>query len=239
MIERLAALSAGAVAPLLVKEPPEPAIPNSPPSPEPIPGPDAPPPGLPGRNRRFPSWPRRSPRVADLASAKPASPRRRPTRQRKQESGRLRVAVRRVTGAPGDGGTSLAGRRQRVLRQQDLTVVEPGGKADVTIDGEVSVAPAGSGKQHVKIVWHVRDASGAELGTVGQENDVPRGLLSGSWGDVAYVVAAAAGDGLLQVLARAAPPATAGGRHDGFREATNAGSGSRPAVRLRNPPPPP
>ena len=76
------------------------------------------------------------------------------------------------------------------------------------IDGEVSIAPAGPEKQHVKIVWRVRDANGAELGTVGQENDVPRGLLSGPWGDVAYVVAAAAGDGLSQVFARAAPPAS-------------------------------
>ena len=54
----------------------------------------------------------------------------------------------------------------------------------------------------------IRNASGAELGTVRQENDIPRGLLSGAWGDVAYVVAAGAGDGLSQVFARAAPPAT-------------------------------
>ena len=65
---------------------------------------------------------------------------------------------------------------------------------------------SGRTSQHVKIVWRVRDASGAELGTVGQENDVPRGQLSGTWGDVAFAVATAAGDGLLQVFARAAPP---------------------------------
>ena len=94
------------------------------------------------------------------------------------------------------------------LRQQDLTIVEPGGKADFYIDGEVSIAPAGSGKQHIKIVWRVRSASGAEIGTVGQENDVPSGSLSGPWGDVAYIVALAAGEGLVQVLARAGPPAT-------------------------------
>ena len=117
------------------------------------------------------------------------------------------MAVRRIT-APGDGATSLAGAVTSILRQQDLTIVDAGGKADFIIDGEVSLAPSGPDKQHVKIVWRVHNASGAELGTVGQENDVPRGLLSGSWGDVAYAVAIAAGDGLLQVLARAAPPAT-------------------------------
>ena len=37
-------------------------------------------------------------------------------------------------------------------------------------------------------------AGGAEIGTVGQENDVPGGLLDGAWGDLAYSVAIAAGD---------------------------------------------
>ena len=90
---------------------------------------------------------------------------------RSQESGRLRVAVRRVTGAPGDGGTSLAAAVTGFLRQQELTIVEPGGKADFTIDGEVSIAPAGSGKQHVKIVWRVRNASGAERNSGSSSGD--------------------------------------------------------------------
>jgi hypothetical protein len=112
-----------------------------------------------------------------------------------------------VTGAPGDGDTALARAVASVLRQQEPIIIDPGGKADFTIDGEVSVVPIGPDKQHVKIVWHVRNASGAELGNVGQENDIPRGQLSGAWGDIAYVVALAAGDGIMQVLARAAPPA--------------------------------
>ena len=135
-----------------------------------------------------------------------------------------------MTGAPGDGAASLARAVTSVLRQQDLTIVDPGGKADFTIDGEVSIAPIGPNEQHVKIVWHVRNASGAELGTVGQENDIPRGLLSGRWGDVAYVVAVAAGDGLLQVLARAAPSMTAT-----THEPPNAGPGQLPSSRPSQP----
>jgi hypothetical protein len=142
------------------------------------------------------------------------------------ESGRPRVAVRGVTGAPGDGATALARAVTSVLRQQDLTIVEPDGKPDFIINGEVAIAPAGSDKQHVKIVWRVRDAHGAERGTVGQENDVPRGLLNGSWGDVAYAVAVAAGDGLSQVFARTAPPANADARSS---VATGAASADRRA----------
>jgi hypothetical protein len=144
--------------------------------------------------------------AAAPADAKPAG---------KPESGRLRVELRRVTGAPGDGDTSLARAVISVLRQQDLTLVDPGDKADFTIDGKVSIASIGPDKQHVKIVWHVRNASGAELGNVGQENDVPRGQLSGRWGDIAYIVALAAGDGIMQVLARAAPPAAPAAGHNG------------------------
>jgi hypothetical protein len=215
MVERLAALSARAVASLLVKDPEAAKLASLAESiPGPIPGPI---PGAPGADTalRGPSPPKpqfaepaaAKPAVPDLASARPAVPAP-PAADtaRKQESGRLRVAVHRVTGAPGNGASALAGALTSVLRQQDLTIVDPGGKADVTIDGEVSIAPAASGKQHVKIMWRVRAAGGAELGTVGQENDVPRYLLNGSWGDVAYAVAVAAGDGLLQVLARAAPP---------------------------------
>ena len=82
---------------------------------------------------------------------------------------------------------------------------DPSAKADVILDGEVTIAPVKPDKQHVKIVWHVRRGDGAEIGTVGQENDVPKGLLDGAWGDVAYSVAIAGADGLLQVIARAAP----------------------------------
>jgi hypothetical protein len=216
MVERLAALSANAVAPLLVKGAVnEPGIPKTAALadaiPGPIPGPAKPDMALPAPPPPKPLPPELAavkPAVPDLPSAKPATPAPPAAADaaRKQESGRLLVAVRRVTGAPGDGATALAGAVTSVLRQQDLTIADPGGKADFYIDGDVSIAPVGADKQHVKIVWRVRAANGAELGTVGQENDVPRGTLSGSWGDVAYVVAVAASEGLLQVFARVTPP---------------------------------
>ena len=95
---------------------------------------------------------------------------------------------------------------ENVLKRADLTVLDDANaKADLYLDGEVTVAPVKPDKQHVKVVWHVRRADGAEIGTVGQENDVPKGLLDGPWGDVAYSVAIAAADGLAQLIARGAP----------------------------------
>jgi hypothetical protein len=120
-------------------------------------------------------------------------------------AGRIRIAIREISGAPGDGGKSLAAAVASVLKQADLAIVENKEKPDLTVDGEVSVTPVKPDKQHVKIVWHVRRADGAEIGNVGMENDVPKGLLDGPWGDLAYNIALAAGDGLMQLVARGAP----------------------------------
>jgi len=115
------------------------------------------------------------------------------------------VAIGTISGAPGDGAKSLAAAVAAVLTRQDLTVVAAGQKADLTVDCAVSVSPSLPGKQHVKIVWRVRRADGSQIGNVAQENDVPRGELDGRWGDLAYNVAIAAGDGLMQLIARGLP----------------------------------
>ena len=121
-------------------------------------------------------------------------------------AGRTRVAIGSIAGAPGDGATSLANAVAAVLKRQNLAIVAAGEKADLYVDAEISVSPGKAGRQHVKIVWRVRRGDGSEIGTVGQESDVPRGLLNGPWGDTAYNVAQAAGDGLMQLVARGTPP---------------------------------
>jgi hypothetical protein len=118
---------------------------------------------------------------------------------------RLKVAVGKVSGAPGDGGKALANAVAAVLKRQELRIVDAGGKPDLFVECEVALTPAKPDKQHIKILWRVRRADGVEIGTVGQENDVPQGLLDGPWGDLAYTVALAAREGLMQLVARGAP----------------------------------
>jgi len=120
--------------------------------------------------------------------------------------GKIRIAIGAVTGAPGDGGTALAKAAARVLKGADLVIVDAGQPADLMLDGEVSMSPVKPDKQHVKIVWHVRRTDGSEIGTVGQENDVAKGQLDVTWGEIAHEVASAAGEGLMQLVARGAPP---------------------------------
>jgi hypothetical protein len=120
--------------------------------------------------------------------------------------GRTRMLIGAVAGAPGDGDTSLSRAIAELLKKQDLTIVtDPAKTTDLILDAEVTVAKPNSGKQNVKIVWRVRRKDGAEIGTVGQQNDVPAGLLDGAWGDVAYMVAVSAQDGIMQLVARGLP----------------------------------
>lgn len=121
--------------------------------------------------------------------------------------GRTRLAVRKIVGAPGDGADSLGTAIGGVLKRQDLELISnPKGKADLYLDADVTVAPPKAGKQNVKIVWHVRRPDGSEVGTVGQENQVPTGMLNGPWGDVAYSIAISAGDGIMALVDRGGPP---------------------------------
>jgi hypothetical protein len=124
-----------------------------------------------------------------------------------EAGGRTRLLIRGVDGAPGDGGQALANAIATLLKRQDVAIVSgPQAKADLLLDADVTVAKPKAGTQHVKIVWHVRRRDGGEIGTVAQENDVPAGLLDGAWGDVAYTVAVSAQDGIMELVARGAPP---------------------------------
>jgi hypothetical protein len=121
--------------------------------------------------------------------------------------GQIRLLIRGVDGAPGDGGPALVRAMATLLQHQDVAIVSGAqARAELLLYADVSVAKPKAGVQHVKIVWHLRRADGAEIGTVAQENDVPAGLLDGPWGDVAYTVAVAAQSGIMALVDRAAPP---------------------------------
>jgi hypothetical protein len=121
--------------------------------------------------------------------------------------GAIRVLIRGVSGAPGDGDHSLVAALRTVLKSRDIAVIDkPGERPDRIVDGEVAISAASkTGAQHVKIVWHVRRPDGGEIGNVAQENDVPTGSLDAAWGDVAYSVAVAAESGIAAILARVEP----------------------------------
>jgi hypothetical protein len=127
--------------------------------------------------------------------------------------GRVRVAVRKIEGAPGDGDTSLATSLTAVLKHEDVEVVDAAnGKPDLAVDCEVKLDPAKNAQQqHVKIIWHVARAGGGEIGQVAQENDIPKGQLDHAWGDIAFTVAMAADSGIMTLVDHATPLQKRGG----------------------------
>ncbi len=116
-----------------------------------------------------------------------------------------------VKGAPGDGNTALAARMKEQLGGQGFVVQDSAEGAAYGLEGDVAVV-SGSTKavERVEIVWIVSRRDGEDLGRVVQMNEVPVGRLSRLWGDIAFVVATEAADGVRTVVANAmqAPPTT-------------------------------
>ena len=112
----------------------------------------------------------------------------------------LSAVVPTVTGAPGDGSTTLTAAIQRELRAKGIELADRPTPASYRVEGAVLLGSAREGKQAIQIEWVVRDPKGKKLGTVSQKNDIPEGSLDGSWGGVADQAAGAAVKGILKLL---------------------------------------
>jgi len=113
---------------------------------------------------------------------------------------KLAVYVPRVSGAPGDGSTSLSLALQKELRKNGLTLTNKAANAAHVVEGLVVVGAPNSGKQPIKIDWVVKSPSGTKLGTVSQKNQIPAGSLDGKWGTTAGAAASAAAQGIIRLL---------------------------------------
>lgn len=111
-----------------------------------------------------------------------------------------RIYVPDVTGAPGDGNTSLARQMRRELPQFGLVVLEKPERPDFTVIGTVKVGPLPKGQESVEITWVIQDDRGAEAGKIAQLNQVAKNTLSGLWVDIAVVVAEEAAGGVRDVI---------------------------------------
>ncbi len=114
------------------------------------------------------------------------------------------VALRPVTGAPGDGGNALSRAIGAVLVRAGVVLkAKPADQENYWLSGKVEISPVPDGKQNVKITWSLARPDGSAIGQVSQENQVPAGSLDGTWGDVAYDVAAAAAGGIVELIQNA------------------------------------
>jgi len=110
------------------------------------------------------------------------------------------IIVRHVEGAPGDGNQSLTIAIRDALKGRDLQVTDDPRQAAFVLQGQVAIGPPAGGRQPAKIVWHVTTHNGGLVGKATQENAIPAGSLDGAWGQVAYLIANAAVDGIQELF---------------------------------------
>ena len=110
------------------------------------------------------------------------------------------VLVQPVTGAPGDGQRSLATALKKRLYAGGVKLANGTAINVYMVKGSVKISDASGGKQSIRIDWQVLDPTGKKLGTVSQQNMIPRGSLNGPWGAIADAAAGAAADGIIKLL---------------------------------------
>ena len=117
-----------------------------------------------------------------------------------ESGGPFSTIVPTVTGAPGDGSSSLTGAIQRELSKNGVSLTSNASPQTYKVEGKVAVGQGKDGKQPIQIDWNVIDPKGKKLGTVSQKNEVPQGSLDGAWGKTADLAASAAAQGILKLL---------------------------------------
>lgn len=120
-----------------------------------------------------------------------------------------RIYFSGVTGAPGDGNSSLPTQMRLKLAALGLVIQDAENGADFTLAGRVQTAPGAKGTMRIELQWIVSDDKGAERGRIVQLNEVPPGTLDRYWGDVAVVVADEAAGGVRDVVLAAGGVRTA------------------------------
>ncbi len=133
-----------------------------------------------------------------LASAAPATTAALP--KASAAKGPMLAMVSSVSGAPGDGSTSLSAALQRQLSSKGVKLTKSRTPNTYTVQGRVRMSPASGGKQQISIDWDVLSPDGKKLGTVSQKNAVPAGSLDGPWGKIADAAAGAAASGIVKLL---------------------------------------
>lgn len=117
-----------------------------------------------------------------------------------ERDGSFTTVIPPVTGAPGDGSSSLTQAIQKELSRNGVPLSEQRTASAYRVEGRVSVGAGRDGKQPIQIDWNVIDPAGKKLGTVSQKNEIPQGSLDGPWGRTADAAASAAAQGILKLL---------------------------------------
>ncbi len=114
--------------------------------------------------------------------------------------GEVQALVAPVSGAPGDGQTALTGALKKRLFAGGVKLASAPARNVYTVKGIVSLTDLAGGKQSIHIDWVVLAPGGKRLGTVSQQNTIPKGSLNGPWGAIADAAAVKAAADIIKLL---------------------------------------
>ncbi len=115
----------------------------------------------------------------------------------------VKVMVAQVTGAPSDGNRQLFSGMRRALGSNRIVVIDKPGDDTFTVGGSVTLTPIDDRMTQLTVKWVLTDPTGKEVGKLEQSNPVPIAATKGSWAGFGDIVAAAAVEGVLQLLDKA------------------------------------
>jgi hypothetical protein len=139
---------------------------------------------------------------APATEGSPASGGTTPTAATDTPTGEVLALVTPVAGAPGDGQTSLTAAMKKRLFAGGVKLASAPSRNVYTVKGMVTMADVAGGKQSIHIDWLVLAPGGRRLGTVTQQNTIPKGSLNGPWGAIADAAAVKAAPDIIKLLPR-------------------------------------
>lgn len=107
-----------------------------------------------------------------------------------------------ITGAPGDGETSLATALKKRLSAFGVKEGSAQSAEVYSIEATVETAPAGKSRQGLRIIWRVFAPDGTMLGGVSQMKLVRKGSLDKKWGRAADSAATDAAYRIAKLIPR-------------------------------------
>lgn len=116
-----------------------------------------------------------------------------------------KLTIVAIDGAPGAGGRALKSALEYHLKKAGLTMSDTVADHGALILGKVSLTPskapgAAASRDTLALAWTVMRPNGSEIGVIDQANDIPKGTLDGPWGDIAFMIAEGAAEGIVDLL---------------------------------------
>lgn len=110
------------------------------------------------------------------------------------------VAVRPVDGAPKDGQELLTRAVQAAIARAGVPVSFGEAEPSFVLLGEMRLGSARESRQRVEFVWTLIRPDGGAIGSFTQQNAIPEGQTTGTWGEIAPSIAAGTAEGVLALL---------------------------------------